>query len=358
MDRWLAWLAECDFDAARYIRDYPDLIQGGVSPATAAEHFARHGCQEGRIAGFAPFPTGLANAPRQHQDRDVDATALFRSVFDCQIRGFPGDKTMWPSPSPAVADAIRHHRGLPYFAVGDSHARHFVHHAPYAESWPAGMPVVMHGATAAGLFADGSPSAAGLALLRWCQKAMAIAKGELDVPIFLVFGGLDTEFRWIYQRLRDGVTEYTVENFDKHTNVALEHYRAFLTMLAGIAGPHRLHVCSAFPSTREKPVWNETFVSVHAKSPSDADAMRHALARMEIPDRPTRTALRLRFNARLASVCADLKLRYVECCQPFLNQNGDIDPTLVDASPGGDFHLKHEATAPILSGMIAATIGG
>ena len=313
----------------------------------ATAHFLEHGYQEGRDPAVGPLPDGLPALAALPFENRVYASTLFRSVFLSQVRHPDTVGRLWAGADRAAIEAIRSMGGRPYFIFGDSHANHYARDTRLGAEWLAGMPIVCLGASAAGLTGIYPPSRFGSAILRW-----AAASAPLDVPIFLKFGGIDAEFRWIAHRLRNRIAAFSERQFDDYAKEAVAQYGHFLERLADRLSPAYLRVCAAFPTCLTDRDWIDGYIGANGGSAKDQQTIRTALRDMEIPDFATRTRLRGLYNAHLRALCDATGQIFVDDFTPFLDRTGGTDRQYMPPLGANDFHIDHAAIGPRLEPII------
>ncbi len=341
-------LHACGFSEAAYLAEQDDLRRAGLEPAAALSHFLRRGADEGRFVPCGPFPDGLrALADLRLPNRDY-ARKLFRAICVGQLRHDDTPGRLWRGVGAPVIGMIREQGGLPYFAIGDSHALHYFRTAWIGDKWLAPMVMPCHGAIAASLADLGGKARFGLNILRWAE---AEAK-HLDVPILLKFGGIDAEFGWIRHMLRNGMKRSCWLAFETYCQDALTQYGRFLAMLADIAGAEHLWICSAFPSALRDDAWIAGFVDAHSDTPERNRTLAEKLAGLEIPSLAERTAMRKHYNAGLQALCGALGPRFIDDFSPFMGSDGLVGARFLGAHGGSDRHLDISASEGVLVTII------
>ena len=299
----------CGFDPDTYLDKNTGLREAGLDTQAALCHFLEHGYAEHRTAPTGPLPQGLdVLAGLPIPDRTYWQT-LFKTLFLTQARHPGSAERLW-----AGIDTIHGMGGRPYVVFGDSHAHHYVRKEKFGSTWLAAMPLVCHGASA-GSLTHGDPfSKEGAAIMRWAE-----ANARLKLPIFLKFGGLDAEFRWVAYRIRHNIVAFSGSQFDEYAGRAILQYGTFLDHLDAVAGSDRL----------------------------------------EIPDFATRTRLRGRFNARLREVCEAKGLAFVDAFTPFLTARGGTDRRYLACDrDSADYYMDHETIGAKLAPLIHRLAAG
>ncbi|MEI7712162.1 MAG: hypothetical protein WCI94_12050 [Rhodospirillales bacterium] len=339
-------LMGCGFQPDAYLAGHADLVNAGLDPMHAAAHFLEHGYRESRTPHVGPLPDGLAALAALPMTDRTYASMLFRSVFLHQARHPDAAGRLWAGADRNTIDAIRTMGGLPYFIVGDSHASHYVRDAAFGSEWLAGMAMVCFGATGAGLASLDPPSRFGPRILRWAQ-----ASAPLDVPVFLKFGGIDAEFRWMTHRIQDRIGSFSVTQFDEYAKDAVARYGRFLARLTERLPAACLRICAAFPTRLADRYWIDGYVAANGGPPEAQQRIRAALWDMEIPDFAMRIALRGRYNAHLRALCDTMGLVFVDDFTPFRDPASWTDRQIDD---GKDFHMKHDAIGQKLDPIVHA----
>ena len=286
----------CGFDENRYVENNPDLRNDGFDGPQGMLHFLAIGHQQRRDATCGPLPDGLEGirslAPR---NRDY-ITGLFRSLFFSQARQAGTTDRLWDGIDRGVIDGIRDMGGQPYFVIGDSHTYHYLRRTSLGEKWLAALLIVCVGAAAMRLTTDDSRAGFGKRILQWARNSAAFGQPS-DVPVFLKFGGIDAEAHWVRTRIRNGAYRFSIEEFDDFAREAVACYGRFLDALTEVMDRRSLRICAAYPAVIDDAHWVKVYVGMHRVS--DQPFIAGELAKIEIPDRSTRTRLRRLFNEDL-----------------------------------------------------------
>lgn len=343
----------CGFDPAGYLTRNRDLRDAGFGAAAALVHFLEYGYAEARMPPAGPLPDGLDTLLALNIPDRTYAQTLFRALFTQQVRHPATTERVWQLPATVPVDRVRTMGGLPYVIIGDSHATHYARDAAADRAWLAGVPLVCFGASAAGLALNETGEGFGPAIMRWAEAA-----APLDLPVFLKFGGIDAEFRWMAQRIRTNSAAFSDDEFDRYAERAVADYGRFLDRLTATLCAGRIRVCSVFPTALRDRFWIEGFVNATAGSPDRQPALRATLGRMEIPDFPTRTRLRAAYNTRLRALCEAKGLAFLDDFTPFLNASGVLDDRFIASHGSADFHLDYDAIGDLLEPLVHASIAG
>ncbi len=198
-------LLACGFDPASYLELNPDLRKAVLDTPSALCHFLEYGYAEHRavpVGGFSQGLTGLGIFPVGDRTYRQE---LFKTIFLAQMRHPDSATMLWAGIATEILEIVRLLGGRPYAIFGDSHAHHYIRAEPLGGEWLAGIPFVCHGASAGGL----AMSSDGAAIVGWAET-----HAPAKLPIFMKFGGLDAEFRWIAHRIRHRIDAYTEAQFD------------------------------------------------------------------------------------------------------------------------------------------------
>ena len=343
----------CGFDEAAYLHQNPDLQRAGFDPSQAFDHFLAHGYAEERNVSCGPLPDGLAAIHAlAATDRDR-AKFLFRSLFFGQLRHPDTPGRIWNGIDGRFLTCLQSLDGLPYHIIGDSHAGHYVRAAWASGNWLAGLPMVCNGGSAMGLGSDRSRSGYGRKILQWAQ---AQRQQGSAIPVFLKFGGIDTEFLWTADRVRRGELGYSVHTFDPFARQSIHRYTEFLQSLIAWIDPALLRICSVFPSILADDGWIEGYVAAHVASPAERLQMAASLQRLEIPDLAARCALRASFNAHLRAMCDAEGLKFIDDFSPFVDANGVTDPRFLGAHGGREHHMDHALSETAIVGILRTNL--
>ncbi len=314
-------LHACGFDAHAYLARNQDLQRTLPDASAALAHFLEHGYGEERDIVCAALPSGM-NDLAAGADRTGDhAIRLFRTIFIAQMKNPETEGRLWRGVGSEFFAAAAGLGGLPYFVIGDSHANHYFRPVWAGAQWFMPLVLVCHGASAHGLARQDNGQTYGEKVLRWARGPAQ----ETDAPVFLKFGGIDAEFRWIRQRLERNVSAFSRAEFERHAKASVARYADFLARLQHEIPRSRLLVCSVFPSVLPDNDWIAGFVRAHRVGPEPDRALAERLQQMEIPGLRVRTALRAQYNEYLREMCAGHGLTYVDDFTPCLSSDPMVD---------------------------------
>ena len=350
----VAAVRACGFDEGAYLRDNPGLAEALGDPAAGFLHFLEHGFAERRAIACGPLPDGLAALASLDIPERRYATLLFRAVFFGQLRHPRTEERLWAGLPSGTIGLLRAMGGVPYYVFGDSHVSHFVHRPSADKRWLAPLPVICHAGSALGLGSETSRLQYGPRILNWA-RAGSRAAGGFDVPVFLKFGGIDAEFLWMMQRLKQGIVRFSVEEYDGFARRSVAAYGGFLDALATILGRQPIRVHAVFPTALRDDDWIERFVQAHRGTPASDRQLYEKLGRMEIPDLPLRTQLRALYNAHLAQRCRENGLIFVDDFSIFLDATGSTAERY-RAGPD-DHHLPFKESEEALINLIWDFVG-
>jgi hypothetical protein len=337
-------LLACGFDPASYLDLNPDLGNASLDTTSALCHFLEFGYAERRMVPIGTFPQGLVGLGIFPVGDETYRQLLFKTILHAQVRHPGSTETLWAGIGAEFLEIVRRIGGHPYAVFGDSHAHHYIRAEAFDAEWLAGLPLVCHGASAGGL----AISKDGAAIIRWAE-----AHAHAKLPIFLKFGGLDAEFRWITHRIRHRIDAFSEAQFDAYAARSVDRYGTFLDRLASRVDPASLRICSTFPATRPDGTWIRGYTAVHDVPPEQRAARDAALQRVEIPDLATRTRLRGRYNALLRAMCAAKGLIYIDAFTPFLTEGGETDwRYLAIERRTDDYYMDHDAIGARLAPTI------
>lgn len=337
----------CGFDPAIYLADNSGLAESGYDAGSAAFHFLAYGYGEERNLVCGPLPEGLLAFRQLSIPNRAYAARLFRSLFFGQLNNLKTADRVWHVIDAGLIECLRAMGGLPYVIFGDSHANHYLRRASAGERWLAPLPVVCHGASAIALGNPKSRLGYGEKILHWAR--IATGSGAFEAPIFLKFGGLDAEFRWMWRRLQNGVRQFSLPEYDEFARLSAAGYGAFLDRLSEILGKRVLRVCSVFPSVLADAHWAEIFIEAYRATPEEDCLLAERLRDFEIPGFATRTQLRALYNYYLRSMSRQKGLVFVDDFSPLVGRDGNTDPRCYRGHGGRNNHLdRREIDAEIV----------
>jgi len=343
-------VAGCGFDPAIYLADNSGLTESGYDAGSAAFHFLAYGYGEDRNLICGPLPEGLSAFRQVSIPNRAYAAGLFRTLFFGQLRDPKTADRVWHVIDAGLIECLRAMGGLPYVIFGDSHTNHYLRKASVGERWLAPLPVVCHGASAIALGNPNSRLGYGERILDWAR--MAAGSGTFNAPIFLKFGGLDAEFRWMWRRLQNGVRQFSLAEYDEFARFSAAGYGAFLDRLSEILGNRVLRVCSVFPSALADAYWAEIFIEAYRATPEEDRDLAARLRDFEIPRFATRTQLRALYNYYLRSMCRQKGLVFVDDFAPFVGRDGSTDPRCYLRHGGRDNHLDRREIDAEMAGIV------
>lgn len=340
----------CGFDQDLYLRSSGDLIESGYTPKEALLHFLAFGTRERRPAPFGPLLDGLKTLRALPIANHDDAHALFRSVYEGQLRNQTTVDRLWQGISADLLGTLRELAGRPYIVLGDSHANHYVRLGWSGGRWLGPLALPCLGASAMGLADDASGAGYGPRLLHWA-KSTATQGGD-DAPIFLKFGGIDAEFLWMLRRLRNRAHDARVEDFEEFADQSVARYASFIDRFASLVDPGQLRICSVFPAALADDRWVAHFSALHRDTLTADSGMVRTLQRLVIPDLRQRTRLRALYNARLRRMCESRRLVYVDDFSPLLDADEVLDERFKPGQHEQAHHVDYFATEEPLTQVI------
>jgi hypothetical protein len=353
LDELTRCVKACGFDQNRYVENHPDLRHTDFDGPQGMLHFLAIGYQERANVTCGPLPDGL-DGIRSLAPRNPDYVArLFRSLFFGQARDPGTIDRLWNGIDRSVIECVREMGGQPYFVIGDSHANHYLRRTSLGDTWLSALPIMCVGIAAKRLATDDSPTGYGKRILQWARITAASAK-PFDVPVFLKFGGIDAEALWVQTRIQKRAYRFSIDEFDDFARDAVSCYGRFLDALTGVMDRRLLRICAAYPSVIDDAHWVETYLG--AVRVSDQAFVASELAKMEIPDRSTRTRLRRLFNEHLHELCRAKALAFVDDFSPFVDANGETEELCYIAHQGRNFHLGYAASEERMVKVIAAAL--
>lgn len=346
------------FDARDYLARFPDIAAAGFDADTAVLHFLTHGHAESRDPRFGPLGQGLADlAAASIPERDYHRR-LFRCVVHAQLRHADTHDHLWNRWNPRLPNMILGMGGLPYVVLGDSHATTYVMDAVTPDGWLAGLPLTSGGATLAGLGRVDDDQGRAARVLRWVD---GLGTDPL-APVLLKFGGIDAEFRWYARRVRAGMWDIDLGDFDRHAGEAIAAYTVFLGRLMTRPATREPVICSVYPPSAAEPD-RVRYLLVRGMDPrGEQPGLAARVEQMAIPDFHGRAALRRLFNAHLRAMAEGLGLAFLDTFTPLLNRDGVTDARYLPPVDQDDPHLRRQPLAvPIgraITDMLAVLAGG
>jgi hypothetical protein len=347
VDLLASCVKDCGFDEQEYL-ERNNLDQVGFDSNQALFHFLTEGLDERRSFTCAPLPVGLAGfSSLKLPDRGY-AARLFRNLFQGQLSNPATADSIWQSTDGGLIDAILANGGLPYVVFGDSHASHYMRRLWVGDIWFAPLCFVCNAASARGLANEASLTGHGARILQWARTP---GHQNHDIPIFFKFGGIDAEYLWILHRLRHGIRQFSIAEFEHFARLSVTRYADLFDQLCQFIDPGRLRICAVFPSALVDSHWIDSFVRFNAGTPEHAIRLAAELHEMELPDLLVRTRLRAFYNAILRAMSEAKGLVFVDDFTPMLGQDGILDRRFLPRDPN-DHHLDHTASEKALVTII------
>ncbi|HEV2532083.1 hypothetical protein [Phenylobacterium sp.] len=326
-------LLQVGFDDARYRQDYPDLAKLG--PEVAAWHYHVAGRAEGRRAHFR-LPWRVAEAKAQVLSLPAQEERLLRQ--DIALARL-GEADVYGRDLEAFGELSRPHElWRPLVIVSDSHGQFYLAQEVLRRADLLPVPFLNTGASARGLMNPNSRGGHGSRILQMLE-----ARGErlAHATVLFKFGQVDLEFVYDFQRIHSGQTAFDLAAASDFARESARRYAEFLRQ-ARAATSARIVVSSALPPTLSDAALRQGVVNghiAHLHAEADIEALAAGLARLDMPDQPTRTGLARTFNTTLQSACAELGLAFLDDFNPLLGPEGVIAPELIAWHGGSDHHI-------------------
>jgi len=342
-----ALLHEAGFDPEAYRRAFPDLADLPTDDGAIA-HFLAHGVRERRN-----FPIDLDVRPVRELDRAVASRPFLTELKAalCQAYGQglpPGDAGCLASAS-ARLSPLRPSGCRPFVLIGDSHSHVFRRSTCRGDLWLTPLHLLCSAGSAGSLANPASRSGYGGAV---AAQATHLAQLRDPPPILVQFGQVDVEFVSSFQRVRDGRHRLDMDFYHGFCDRAAAAYTGFLARVFGELD--QVSVLAIFPPALSDGCWASGYVNAHVmglEGGGDADAMRDAIARLEIPSQQQRTQIHRYFNERVAEGCDAAGLRFIDVFTPLL-KGAMLDPRYVPETRGSDHHLEYAATAKFAEDLL------
>lgn len=339
------WLRSCGFEpgAGPASSSSPEGT-GGAADAILRDFLSPLG-EDRQIPPCRPLPDGLIGIRSLgRDDRDI-GRQLFESAYFSQLRHPVSADRIWRGLRGEFIACLREMNALPYYIIGDSHTGHYTRRARIGTEWLAPLPMLCGGAAASDLSDLFDEDGYGHRILRWAHSA-ADRGGDGDVPIFLKFGGIDSEVRWLYRRIKRAAHQFSFNEYADFAKGAVARYGRFLDALARIVDPARLRVCSVFPPALADDRKIESYSLLLGSDPHRDEVLN----RLEIPDIRVRTQLRALYNLELEAFCVRHKLIFVDDFKPLVDpRTGSLSRRYFNGHDGGNWHVNYDTTArPIL----------
>ncbi|HUB16852.1 MAG TPA: hypothetical protein VMB34_33265 [Acetobacteraceae bacterium] len=348
-------LLRTGFSVEAYRDAYADLASLGLNATDLLAHFLRHGLNERRSAPVAVDShalTALARLPL----RDADLKARLLSSLGTQLvhnapdRFAPEIAARWP-----VLRTLTNQGARPFVIVGDSHSNQYRLMDARDGAWLLPLHILCTGGSARGLGNPTSHSGYG-ARLRHAAQCIDALPGTRDLPFLLLFGQVDIEFVYHFQRVRDGKRHLSLDDYRAFCDATLERYLAFLTKLFGPQDRSRVFLVSVFPPALSDAAWREGYVNDDIADREAALPLAELAAGirlLEIADLRRRTDIHAQFNAGLRAACRRLGFRFVDNFTPFLGPDGLVDPRfVVPDTKGAEHHLDGRTTCDVVATLI------
>jgi hypothetical protein len=351
------------FDGYEYVGLWPDLHD--LPPSDALLHLLSDGFRRKRFPPPDPHPLvrrrelgdSLAALGELPGLRASYLRHLAFHLFACQVRDWRenSQKLLAGYDLGALCRKLRAGGGIPHVVIGDSHAHLMVRAAFFEKFWLAPLPILCMGASAMGLGSERSRSNYGPQLLHWSATLPTIG---FDAPVLLKFGQVDAEFVWILRRIRDGIRDFSVDQFRDFAVQSTGRYFAFIDALKVHLAPPLIRVCSLFPPTLSDEAWAQGYVNAHIgflEGDRELAELAAATRDLEVPDLAMRTQLHALYNAELERLCRERSVAYVDCFTPFLGGDGLVEPSMFSHG-GTDHHLGHQETSSLTGDIIARSL--
>jgi hypothetical protein len=327
------------FDAVKYQNANPDLQS--LSADEAVEHYISWGAREHRV-----FPINFdAKAARRIGNVELLA-GLVRA--HCETLPYDGGN---------VAKVCRDLLSLadlgcvPYVVIGDSHSARYRRHGVRGGRWMAPVHVFCHAGSAGGLGNPNSRSGYG-ALIR--RLIAGLVEGDIEVPIIVQFGQVDTEFVSIFQRVRSGATSFSMHHARAFNLVTIGSFVGFMRDCFPKSLRHRVNVAALFPPALSDEKWAEGYVNGHILSLEalNIEDMTSRIAELEVPTIHQRTELHRYYNERLRRACEKEGFGFIDGFSPFIGEDGLLDLRWTPEGQGADHHIEHVPTEKPIESLI------
>lgn len=229
-----------------------------------------------------------------------------------------------------------------YAVVGDSHSRVLVRRGRRDGAWLLPIHRLFTGASARGLGVADSRSGAGERMRRDVEILLGVAP-----RILLMFGQVDLEFVHPYRRFAAGRLAFDAVEMAGFIDETVGRYAEVLAGLVAPADRGRIDLVSILPPALSDAAWRDGYRNAHIAAQHGRAGDSVELAGLEIPAAPLRAAAHAAFNVRLAQVAATLGYGYLDLFTPLM-AGETVDPRYLGPAAGGDHHLDHHATRPVV----------
>jgi len=340
LDLLVKIIGNCGFDPVLYLSQNEDLRRSGLPAKSAFFHFLRHGVDEQRPAPCGVLLEGLEELRLLAIANHDYGKRLFRSIYHGQLTNPVTVDWLWNAIEGDLILSLRRMGGIPYLVIGDSHTNHYIRPAWFNEQWLAPLPMFCPGRTAISLN-GASLSGDGQRILDWAQAT--VLRHGTDVPIFLKFGGIDSDSLWMRRRIRNSIYQFSTCEFERFAQESVAQYGHFIDRLAAILDSAMLRICSVFPAVLLDEGWVENFAALHRPFFNSDPRYFERLRKSEIPNLLVRTQLRALYNKYLQRLCDQRGLIFVDDFSPLLDTSGVLDGRYRPERNAEDHHVDYGA---------------
>ncbi len=313
------------FSPAAYRAANVDLTQ--MSDADAISHFILHGAKERR-----QFEQKELRAEHLRGDRDI-VISLSYNYARSNI-GLDAESIV------RTLDVLAKIEGCaPFLLIGDSHSVAYHRLIVSGNRWFIPLHLCCPGGSAIGLPNDQSRSGYGAAIKRMVD---GLSSRDIEIPLLLQFGQVDTEFASAFRRIRDAERQFNLERAISFNEESVRKYSSWLSYLS--RRYKNITVLSIFPPCLSNDTWRQGYVNGHIAFLEELDLsdLHSKISELEIPDLSTRTSIHAHYNQLLKSACDNIGLAFAEGFFEYLSDRKVIDEKWIPFYRGADHHLEYQ----------------
>ena len=337
-------LLAAGFEPSRYAQAHADLA--GLDEAAACRHFIDHGADERRI-----FPVKVdTGALRQIGDKKI-VRALVNAWGLSAARSGQDVSTVC-SELLGLADL----GCRPYLVMGDSHSDRYCRFGTRGHHWLGPVHLSCSAGSARGLGNPRSRSGYG-SLIR--RNVASLVQRDIDIPMIVQFGQVDTEFVSIFNRIKQGSRSFSMHEAQAFNLVTIGAFVGFMRDCVPSATRHRVNVASLFPPSLSDEKWAEGYINGHILSLEAANVadISARIRELEVPSFRQRTELHAHYNEHLERHCRREGFGFVDGFSPLLGENGLLDQRWIAETQGADHHVDHMPTTAPIESLLWSLIG-
>jgi hypothetical protein len=354
--RLFAWFSDAQFDPQRYMAENLGLKDRNFTPAGAIHHVLT----SGYLSRSTRFPANnlplvldeLLALPIPNQ---AYKTAFIQSVLLAQRPYIIPKRQIIQALNAERLMALRALGAIPVFLTGDSHSTSYYIAPKLNDGWILPLHYECSGGSASGLANETSRSGYGKTLEKLFTDLSGLLS-DFSLPVFFKFGGVDAEFVWNFQRIRDEEYSWSLTQFAAYAEKSVANYMRFIGTITKIIDPRLIRICSIFPPCLSDARWAEGYVNAHIgylETGQKPEALKAETLKLEIPSLYVRTEMHRIYNEQIRLGTTALGLQFMDDFTPLLDENKVVIAQQYFARHGGrDHHVDGIAVQPVLGGII------